>query len=172
MTVSDFDFEGGLAACASGDQSALQALYEHEAPAMMALACSLLDEDSAAQELLRETFILIWRNAAGYSPAVGTARAWMYSILRYRAQARLSRTAGHTPAAREDASAELDTHALPTGIMHALDQLADTPREAILLAYCKGLSYAQISQRLQSTPESLRAQTLQGLDRVREAMQA
>lgn len=172
MTVSNFDFEGGLAACASGDQSAFQALYEHEAPTMMALACSLLDEDSEAQELLRETFILIWRNAAGYSPALGTARAWIYSILRYRAQARIRRMTDKTSAELREAAPDLDPLALSTGIMRALDHLADTPREAILLAYCKGLNYAQISQRAHTPTESLRAQTLDALDYAREVMEA
>lgn len=172
MTVSNFDFESGLAACASGDQSAFQALYEHEAPTMMALACSLLDEDSEAQELLRETFILIWRNAAGYSPALGTARAWIYSILRYRAQTRLNRAKDKTTTSRRDVSPELDAHALPTGIMRALGHLADTPREAILLAYCRGLNYAQISHYIQASPESLRAQTLDALDHAREVIEA
>lgn len=172
MTVSNFDFEEGLAACASGDQSAFQALYEHEAPTMMALACSLLDEDSEAQELLRETFILIWRNAAGYSPALGTGRAWIYSILRYRAQTRIRRMADKTSAELREAAPDLDPHALSTGIMRALDHLADAPREAILLAYCKGLDYAQISQCVQIPTESLREQTLDALDYAREVMEA
>lgn len=170
MTVSNFDFESGLAACASGDQSALQALYEHEAPTMMALACSLLDKDSEAEELLRETFILIWRNAAGYSPTLGTARAWMYSILRYRAQARLNGAAD--TADPRHATPMLDAHALQTGILRTFDRLASTPREAIVLAYCKGLNYAQIARRMQASPESVRAQTLAGLSRAREVMEA
>lgn len=171
MTVSNFDFEGGLAACAAGDQSALQALYEHEAPTMMALACSLLDEDSEAQELLRETFILIWRNAAGYSATLGTARAWIYSILRYRAQTRLNRES-KTVTDLQEATSELDPHALSTGIMRALGQLADTPRETILLAYCKGLNYAQIAQRIPMSPESLREQTLDALGCACEVIEA
>ncbi|MBV6272140.1 hypothetical protein KVP09_04295 [Alcaligenaceae bacterium CGII-47] len=172
MTVSDFDFEGGLAACASGDQSALQALYEHEAPTMMALACSLMDEDSEAQTLLRETFILIWRNAAGYSPALGTARAWIYSILRYRAQMRIQRIADKTAGERHEITTVLDPHALSTGIMCALDHLPDMPRKAIVLAYCKGLNYAQIAHCIQTSPESLRTQTLDALDDARAVMEA
>lgn len=172
MTVSNFDFESELAACAEGDQSAFQALYEHESPTMMALACSLLGEDRAAQELLHETFVLIWRNAAGYSPALGTGRAWIYSILRYRAQARIRRMPDKTITDLLEATPDLDPHALSTGIMHALDQLADAPREAILLAYCKGLDYTQIGRRIKIPPEPLRQQTLDALDYAREVMEA
>ena len=173
MTVSDFDFEGELAACASGDQSAFQALYDQEAPAMMALACQLMGGPDAARELLKETFILIWRNAAGYSPALGTARAWMYSILRYRAQARLQQPG--RPAAQvsgEGIEAAMDPDAIPTGIARALDRLGHIPRQVILLAYCKGLGYGQIAQRLHMPVDSLRAQTLAGLDRARAFMEA
>ena len=131
MTVSDFDFEGELAACASGDQSAFQALYDQEAPAMMALACQLMGGPDAARELLKETFILIWRNAAGYSPALGTARAWMYSILRYRAQARLSRPGRSVQHSGDGVEAAMDPDAIPTGIMRTLDRLGHIPRQEI-----------------------------------------
>src|SRR5690606_11606965 len=100
MTVSVFDYEAELSACAAGDRSAFLALYRHESPAMRALALAMLDDSDAADAVLHETFVLIWRNAAGYSPAIGTARAWIYSILRYRAaaHARQMRAEGRHPA--------------------------------------------------------------------------
>ena len=99
MTVSVFDFEAELGACAAGDRAAFLALYHHESPAMRALALAMLDDPDAADAVLHETFVLIWRNAAGYSPAIGTARAWIYSILRYRASAhaRQMRAEGRHP---------------------------------------------------------------------------
>src|SRR5690606_27396106 len=100
MTVSVFDFEAELNACAAGDQSAFLALYQQESPAMRTLALAMLDDAGAADAVLHETFVLIWRNAAGYSPAIGTARAWIYRSLRYRAaaHARQMRAEGRHPA--------------------------------------------------------------------------
>jgi RNA polymerase sigma-70 factor (ECF subfamily) len=171
MTVSNFDFEGGLAACAAGDRGAFEALYEHEAPTMMALACSLLNKEDEAAELLRETFILIWRNAAGYTPTLGTGRAWMYSILRYRAQARL-RDPRQAVSSYPETPPAIDPQAIQTGIMPALDRLDRVPRETILLAYCKGLTYSQIARRMRMTPEALRAWTLEALDHARKVIEA
>src|SRR5690606_6621472 len=38
MAISSFDHNAALLACAQGDQRALQTLYRHEAPHMLALA--------------------------------------------------------------------------------------------------------------------------------------
>ena len=56
---------------------------------MMAFGLSLLDSPSKAEELIRETLILSWKNAIGFDAALGNGRAWLYSIFRYRAQSRL-----------------------------------------------------------------------------------
>ena len=34
---------------------------------------------------MQEGFALIWRNAARYDARLGSARGWLYSIIRYRA---------------------------------------------------------------------------------------
>src|SRR5699024_603606 len=85
MTVKVFDYDTELIACASGDTSAFLNIYNHEAPAMLALLKAMTSDSNSANQLLHDVFVSIWRNAAGYSPSIGTARSWMYSILRYKA---------------------------------------------------------------------------------------
>src|SRR5690554_888252 len=98
MAVSSFDFEANLAACAEGDHVALQELYKQESPHMLALCTRLLSQRSDAEEIVRDVFVLIWKNAANYDRDSGPARAWIYSILRYRALNRLRQTGRAMPA--------------------------------------------------------------------------
>src|SRR5690606_22345608 len=72
-----------------GDERAFQQLYQHESPHMLALCTTMLAKPADAEEMVRDSFMLIWKNADSYDPAVGTARAWMYSIMRYRVLNRL-----------------------------------------------------------------------------------
>jgi RNA polymerase sigma-70 factor (ECF subfamily) len=93
MALAPVDYDAALRACARGDENAFQRLYENEAPRMLALGLSMLGQRASAEELLRDTFTLIWKNADSFDEGSGTGRAWMYSILRYRALKRLRQAA-------------------------------------------------------------------------------
>ncbi|CAM5793113.1 sigma factor [Castellaniella caeni] len=174
MTVSVFDYEAELGACAAGDRTAFHSLYRHEAPAMRALALAILDDAGQADRLLHETFVLIWRNAAGYSASIGTARAWMYSILRYRAKAHRyepRRMGQHTDTPRlpaltlpQDAS-----HDTIAGVLAALP----TPQlEALLQAYLHGGDLAHIAARLDRSEPDIQASIESVLTHIDEAVRA
>lgn len=173
MTVSVFDFETELSACAAGDRTAFLALYRHESPAMRALALAMLDDPDAADAALHETFVLIWRNAAGYSPAIGTARAWIYSILRYRVSAHARQMgaegrhpAEHTPLPRLDLPA--DAHA--GTVAGALAALPGPQLDALLQAYLRGGDPARIASRLDRTEPDIEASLDAALAHIGEAV--
>lgn len=168
MTVSVFDYEGELSACALGDRSAFDALYMHEAPRMLALAQAMVGSE-AAQDLIHETFVLVWRNAAGYSPAIGTARAWMYSILRYRALVRLRaipapRSARPLPAMAEGGGR--------TQLSQAVAHLAPELRENLQLAYLQGLDYDSLARHRGVSAAQVRAGIRQALTQLEQAIRA
>lgn len=66
---------------------------------MMALARQSLIHEQSAQQVLIKTFVTLWDNADAYEIAIGSARGWIYSILRYQI--------------REYYRENYDTHALP-----------------------------------------------------------
>uniref|UniRef100_UPI0033428D7E sigma-70 family RNA polymerase sigma factor n=1 Tax=Castellaniella defragrans TaxID=75697 RepID=UPI0033428D7E len=169
MTVSVFDYEGELSACAAGDRSAFDALYRQEAPAMLALSRALAGHQ--AEDIVHETFVLIWRNAAGYSPAIGTARAWIYSILRYRALARLHQGAA-PPLDSARPLPEPAATRTPTRLTQALGQLPADARDALRLAYLHGLDYTQIATHLGQPEAAVRDTLRQALTRLDQAVLA
>lgn len=167
-----FDYEAGLAACAADDPSALLALYRHEAPAMYALTCSMLG-DAAAAVVLHETFVLIWHNADGYSPALGTARAWIYSILRYRAHRHLhSETTSGAPAGASAPLPRLEARAGSSPITRTIVTLPPAQREALLHVYLHGGSLAQVAGRLNRSEPDVRASLEAALGRIDAAVHA
>ena len=93
-----------LLACARGDAKAFQRLYRLEAPRMLALARRLSGDRELAEEALQDTFVQVWRNAVRFHPEKGSARAWLYALLRYRLTRATSplalQTRAATPSAR------------------------------------------------------------------------
>ena len=176
MSDPSFDYEAALAACAGGDQAAFQELFRQESPRMLALAAKMLSRRSDAEELVRDSFVLIWKNAGSYDPAMGAARAWIYSILRYRILQQL-RQPGR-PGGADDAW--IDT--LPDDLAVAdteqdevarrLAALDDEQRRPIMMAFYNGLTYEQIAARLAVPVTQVKAQVRAGLRALQETAQA
>jgi len=166
-----FDHHAALLACAQGDTQALDSLYAHEAPGMLALASIMLGDQALAQDAVRDAFVLIWKNAGSHDPQAGTARAWMYSIMRYRILQRLRQDGAQAPAATQYSApgAALPARGNPSPIAQRLSRLRDDQRKPILMAFYNGLSYRQIAARLGASPKQLQDSVRSGLRALRES---
>lgn len=171
MAVSDFDYAAALQACARNDQSAFRNLYQHEAPRVLALALKMLGERSSAEDLLRDAFILIWKNAASYDPATGPARAWIYSIVRYRALGRLrqpGQTRGAAHSWTDQLPGEEQLCEADNEFARALGGLDATQRRAVMLAYYHGCTYEQLEARLNKPANDIKQALQTGLAALQE----
>ena len=170
MAISPFDHDAALLACAQGDERAFQTLYRHEAPHMLALALKMLGQRAAAEELVRDAFVLIWKNADGYDKQMSTGRAWMYSILRYRALGRLRQSGGSAAGNSRwaDPLPDLDKQAGQGGLVGAIAGLDESQRKPLLMAFYNGCTYEQMSARLNIPGTRIRAQLQAGLGQIAE----
>ncbi|WP_353150185.1 sigma-70 family RNA polymerase sigma factor [Pollutimonas bauzanensis] len=176
MAVPPFDYEAALLACARGDQNAFQELYQHESPRMLALCTRMLTQSNSAEELMRDTFVSIWKNAQSYDPSLGAARAWIYSIMRYRALNRLRQSGRLRPTAvawNDSLPNPESVHALPeSGLAHAISRLDEDQRRPILMAFYNGYTYEQIATRLKAPAAQIKMQVQEGLRQIREQQAA
>lgn len=169
MPSSTFSYSSSLTQLAAQDPLALDLLYDQEAPPMLALGQTVLGRRIDAEEVLRDTFVLLWKNAAGYDPDLGEARAWIYSILRFRLIARL----------RQRSNPQESTTALPAiqpragqTFIPALGALDGTTQRAMISAYLHGSNYEQLALRLNRSAAQLRALVQQGLQQLSLLLQA
>jgi RNA polymerase sigma-70 factor (ECF subfamily) len=133
----------------------LRALYEACSGRVMAVALTLLRDRAEAEDVVQETFLELWRRPAGYDPARGTREAYAVLVGRSRALDRL-RARG---SARRAAERAADDPVIPPApplelaesrqrrerILRALSALPPPQREAVELAYFRGLSQAEIA---------------------------
>ncbi|SBT46835.1 ECF RNA polymerase sigma factor SigK [Micromonospora auratinigra] len=170
-----------LRAVARGDEAAFERLYGIVAPRVYGLARRVLRDPAQAEEVAQEVLVEVWRTAARFDPARGSATAWVFTIAHRRAvdrvraeQAGAERArkvaagSGETPydAVAEEATARLERQQ----VRHCLDALTEVQREAITLAYYGGHSYREVAGLLDTALPTVKTRMRDGLIRLRDCL--
>jgi RNA polymerase sigma factor (sigma-70 family) len=144
--------------CAGGDRSALKRLFDTESPRMIGVAERILRRRALAEEATQDAFVLLWRRASSFDETRGSGRTWLYTILRNRAL-NILRDERRTDLSGEErdfdsVSEEDDPETVVVKLGEAsrlracLEKLEPERRQAILLAYVRGLSHGELAGML------------------------
>lgn len=175
--IVEFDCDSALVACARGDRAALRSIYESEAPRLLGLAMRILRRRDLAEDALHDAFVLIWEKSGSFDPHRGSARGWIYTVVRHRA-INIIRERKHDaplddahlddlPAEEGDPLALTAALADNTALAQCLEQLDPPKRASIVLAYCEGCSHAEIAARLKVPLGTAKAWVRRGLQALR-----
>jgi len=146
-----------MAAFAERDQAAAEVLYERFASRVYGLGVVMLGTDAAAQDLVQDTFVKLWRSADRFDEARGRLDTWVLLVARslaidaLRRRVLEARTAETTGPAR-DVSAEpgpdevAETEDLAARAKRAMASLSDGQRAALELAYFGGKTSAEVAE--------------------------
>ncbi len=162
---------------ARGDRRALDALYARHGGLALALAQRMLGERNAAEDIVQDAFVALWRRAAGFDGARCAPRTWLLTIVRNRSIDELRRRslAAKRTAAVEEQPPALDDNPWPetwkrtcgTAIRSALAELPPEQREVVELGFYGDLSHAQIATRLGAPLGTVKKRMRSGLKRLR-----
>ncbi|MGP4667094.1 sigma-70 family RNA polymerase sigma factor [Agrobacterium pusense] len=180
MGAGPDDLDKALAACAKGDRSALRRIFDQEAGRLIAVAQRIVGRRELAEEVVQEAFIRIWTHAYQYSADRGSARGWIYAIVRNRAlnllrDGKLEHSVEEVEALQEAEQADaimgawhrLDTQ---SRLHECLGSLDETKRHGILMAYVGGYSHGEIAGRLRVPLGTAKSWIRRGLLTLRECM--
>lgn len=175
-----FDYAGTLAACAAGDRKALHALFDVEAGRLIAVAQRIVRRRELAEEVVQDAFISIWQNAARYDAALGSARGWIYAIVRHRAlnvirdgaredllDPEQLQTAQERESVVDDAFEQLATS---SRLRACLEAIESEKRESLLLSYVAGYSHGEIAGLLGIPIGTAKSWVRRGLAALKECM--
>jgi RNA polymerase sigma-70 factor (ECF subfamily) len=95
-----------IASLAGGDDMALRQLFDRHAPWLAARLRKALPPDDV-EDVLQETFLAVWKNAATYQPRA-TPAAWLWVIARNQAALLLRKRGPATQALLDDALLDED----------------------------------------------------------------
>ena len=172
--------EALLEACAGGDRAALQSLYTMTAPQLFGLALGILRSRDLAEDIVQDSFVLIWRHARSFDPARGTAMAWLGRIVRNQCFDALRRRGREAPLDdtfmekwEDPAPSPADLTALSRDarrLRGCLEQLEDSPRQSLLLAYYQGLTFEEVAGRLKAPLGTVKSWIRRSLIRLKGCM--
>lgn len=167
-----FDYEAHLAACARGERQALRDLYVQESPRLLGVAKRLVRDTALAEDIVHDAFLKIWAGAAGFDPARGSARGWMFSVTRHLALnfIRDNSREVHAEIDIQHNAETFDAEVHSSRIHLCLELLEPARRSCILHAYVDGYSHAEISHKLGPPLGTVKAWIKRSLTALRECM--
>jgi RNA polymerase sigma-70 factor (ECF subfamily) len=166
-------------------QHALKELYSRYSQSLRALIGSVVHEESEADDVLQESFLQIWREAHHYSPKAGKPLGWVITIARRRAIDRVRRRDSYrrakqrfedeikpqTGALRVDGMAsEVAQSDLRRFLGQQMQALPRVQREAVELAYFKGLSQREIAATTRTPLGTVKTRLQLGLRKLTQCV--
>ncbi len=174
-----FDYESALEACARGERFALRMLYEREGRWLLGVATRIVRDRDTAHDVLQDAFLQIWQRAQTYQRTLGSARGWIYTVVRHRAldEARKRREvpAGDDLEALADAQVQTSLGAAEpladsASLNRCLESLDDKKRECIVFAFVDGYTHEQIATALATPVGTVKSWIRRGLLMLKECL--
>lgn len=168
------------------DRRAFEEVYRRSCDHLLGLAYGILGRVDRAEDVLQEAFVNVWHGAAQYDPRLGAPMTWLINVVRNKAIDKLRSGQGerrHVVELDDEAlqvadSAEREPQQLlEAGLLQArldgcMARLAPAQRQALALAYYRGLVHTEIAQALDTPLGTVKAWVRRGLDRLRECLRA
>jgi RNA polymerase sigma-70 factor (ECF subfamily) len=167
-----------------GDADAFEVIYERHSTVAYSLAFRLLGDRQAAEDLVQDAFLAVWRGAGSYASNRGSVRTWMLSILHNRGVDRLRTLAamGRRQDALEqvelrrpdppDAAALGVDRAIAGSVREELGTLPAEQHEVLRLAYYGGFTHHEIAEMLSLPLGTVKSRMRLGLERLRRGLGA
>jgi RNA polymerase sigma factor (sigma-70 family) len=188
----DLDADGGRAALtralmATGleDREAFRRVYEMTSSKLFGICCRICGERQAAEDVLQEVYLIIWRRAPSFEPGRSSPITWLATIARNRAiewrrangratpEALPDPIAGTVGEAADDAPAADDAMIGDEEVRRlrdCLDDLELKPRQAIRAAFLQGLTYSELSKREGVPLGTMKSTVRRGLLQLRKCL--
>lgn len=167
-----------------GDAEAFEAVYDRHSRVAYSLAFRLLGDRPSAEDLVQDAFLAVWRNASAFTPARGSVRSWLLSIVHNRGVDRL-RTLAAIARRREameqgellrpegaDAADLGIGRALAGRVRQELSRLPGDQFEVLKLSYYGGFTHHEIAEMLGLPLGTVKSRMRLGLERLRRGLGA
>lgn len=163
------------------DRKQFEDAYRRLAPLARRTALQVLKDAPAAEDVVQEVFLRLWREPRGFDPARGSLRAYVLMVARSRALDQWrSRAAGETARVRLEHQARRSSRHSTEGaervalgrerrreLLSAVAALPSEQREAVLLAFGRGLTAREIATGRGLAVGTAKSRVRLGLARVR-----
>lgn len=152
-------------------------LYDRYSPVVYAVALRVLGDTMAAEDVLQEVFLQLWRNPGAFDAARGSLGAWLAVISRNRAIDALRKRKPETDiedvvvSVAPDLASEADRSRAAEKVRGLLGAMPQSQRKALEMAYFQGLSHSEIANKTGEPLGTIKTRIRAGLITLRKAFQ-
>jgi RNA polymerase sigma-70 factor (ECF subfamily) len=175
------DLDALLRRVAHRDTGAFAAFYDRTSSRVYGLVLRVLLDSVYSEETTQDVYLEVWRSAADYDSARGSALSWVLTLAhrravdRVRAEQAASQRDARYGAASVDPGGDMVADSAIAGderrrVTECLDGLSEAQRQSIELAYYGGMTYAEVSQRLSVNLSTIKSRIRDGLRGLRDCL--
>jgi len=162
-----------------GNSKAFEVVYERHSGVSYSLAYRMVGTRNAAEDVVQEAFLSIWRSGARYERARGSVRTWVLGIVHHRAIDALRRSYVHDRRrasdegieerfeAKERTESEVARRDEARTVRTTMDTLPPEQCQVIELAYFGGFTHTEIADMLETPIGTVKGRMRLGLEKMR-----
>jgi len=173
-----------LSAIANGNRDRFGELHSRFAGVVYATIYKVLNDAQDSEDVAQEVFSSIWRKAKLYSPEKGKPLTWVTTMARNRAIDKLRSKQRQMRLAddykveqdvadsrsRIDSMEQAENNDRRRVVRSAVLELSKEQREAIQMAYFRGLTQSEIADRLGQPLGTVKARIRRGMIKLRSSV--
>ena len=153
-------------------------LYDRYSSVVYAVALRVLTDAAAAEDVLQEIFMQLWRNPGSFDASRGNLAPWLAVIARNRAVDLLRKRRPQTDISETlisiepDMASEADRGRNVEKIRAVLKEMPASQRSALEMAYFEGYSHSEIAEKTKEPLGTIKTRIRAGLMLLRKAVEA
>ena len=167
-----------------GEARAFEVIYDRHCDVAFSLAYRICGTRTAAEDVVQESFLSLWRSGARYDRTRGSVRTWVLGIVHNRSIDWLRRSLGNERRhvadqgieerfeAPEHTDVEVARRDEAREIRAALDELPDEQSRVIELAFYGGYTHSEIAQLLDTPIGTIKGRMRLGMEKMRRSLEA
>ena len=157
-------------------------LFDRYSGMLSALSMRILSDPADVEEILQETFLQVWNQAARYDAKRSSVSTWLVLIARSRSIDRLRSRQVKLRTATAARQENPDIHTSPKGVGNVLmqerrrrlqEEMAKLPqeqRQVLELAFYGGMTQSEIAEQTSIPLGTVKTRTLLAMKKLRQAL--
>ena len=167
-----------LALVQSGDEQSMASLFDRYSKLVYSVALRVLRDPAAAEDVLQEVFMQIWRNPDSFTAARGSLGGWLAIVSRNRSIDALRRKRPTTDiddvpiASSYNLADEAERNSLIELARTVIHKLPMEQRKTLEMAFFDGLTHSEIAEMTGDPLGTVKTRIRSGLLTLRKAFQS
>jgi len=157
----------------AGDQQALSELYDRYSSVVYGVALRILQDTGAAEDILQDIFLQLWRRPDVFDSSRGSLTAWLAVIARNRSIDRLRKRRPESDiedcviAGGADPRDETERSMVIEKVRVVMNEMGAGQRTAMEMAFFQGLTHTEIAEKTGEPLGTIKTRIRSGLQLLR-----